>query len=753
MEQSPSKTDQFKELKKLITTLTHTGEKELDPPVLKGITRICKISNDYVIHAYNLLIGYLEANHAEVRLSCFQICIELFKRSHCFRELLVSNLEQVMALTVETDLSKPLPKPRSTALSLKKLALTTIRDWAKQYGSGYKKLHLGISFLKNCKRVDLNAMALEEAAEHSREEELKRRKKAIQNEHFKKVVIEIKEKQPDIISALTEMDNCLSLLLPRPEDFFIDGEAELQGYEDTKKLEEAHDLDTRDQSSSKDYCKTPSSLSNSKVESSESDDEEDCLSKNPIFDFRKYGIINPHFSITLKVDPAQGSEPLVKKTEENAPIFESAEELFKVVTARYHPCILKWETILEKCSDLDDPTVKEVTLRINELKSRLETVVDKYKRLNMEAFHKKVLRKTSDESDTSDSDFEEVQNKAGFEAFSKSAPVKPSPANKDDTSQKKSSASKGGNKKDWSLISDENNEKDPTSVFSTLSTFSSKTSEVAPSTSKSSPSTSLSCNNKEKSKFVVEQEKSCSDVPSFHDQPGPSDDRKAKLLSLAPKLPFDIDLYHWEDEKIEAPTRLTVKPDGHRFWQKTAEDRDEIRDPDGEASLRTRVIEFTGNFEKVKWTCRAPLPSGKLCPRQDRVKCPFHGKIIARDEVGKPTIPEDQQAELERLELEKANEVPDWQDPKLLAELKESTGMDLRMPDKTKRGWRKHKPEEKKYVGLTDLKASHNTTYNRLSKKVFEKSSMRRVAADLNKLDRKRFRDKYGDQFNYVFDH
>lgn len=54
--------------------------------------------------------------------------------------------------------------------------------------------------------------------------------------------------------------------------------------------------------------------------------------------------------------------------------------------------------------------------------------------------------------------------------------------------------------------------------------------------------------------------------------------------------------------------------------------------------------------------------------------------------------------------------------------LQESTGVDLRMPDKSKRGWRKHVPgEEKKYVGLTDIKASHNTTYSRLSKKVFQK--------------------------------
>jgi hypothetical protein len=32
--------------------------------------------------------------------------------------------------------------------------------------------------------------------------------------------------------------------------------------------------------------------------------------------------------------------------------------------------------------------------------------------------------------------------------------------------------------------------------------------------------------------------------------------RKAKLLAVAPKLPFDIDLYHWEDDKVQAPTMV-----------------------------------------------------------------------------------------------------------------------------------------------------------------------------------------------------
>lgn len=33
-------------------------------------------------------------------------------------------------------------------------------------------------------------------------------------------------------------------------------------------------------------------------------------------------------------------------------------------------------------------------------------------------------------------------------------------------------------------------------------------------------------------------------------------ERKKELLKIAPKRPFDIDLYHWEDEKLPTPTIL-----------------------------------------------------------------------------------------------------------------------------------------------------------------------------------------------------
>lgn len=63
-----------------------------------------------------------------------------------------------------------------------------------------------------------------------------------------------------------------------------------------------------------------------------------------------------------------------------------------------------------------------------------------------------------------------------------------------------------------------------------------------------------------------------------------------------------------------------VRAEGSRFWHSSLEELEEVPVPDGIPSLRTRVIEFAGKFEPVQWTCRAQLPSGKLCPRRDRYK-------------------------------------------------------------------------------------------------------------------------------------
>ena len=122
----------------------------------------------------------------------------------------------------------------------------------------------------------------------------------------------------------------------------------------------------------------------------------------------------------------------------------------------------------------------------------------------------------------------------------------------------------------------------------------------------------------------------------------------------------------------------------------------------------THHIELSEEFEPVKWACRALLPSGNICPRRDRYKCPLHGPIVARDELGSPLDPN-------AVVSPSKSQVPEWQDPVLLAEIKAATGVDLTIPVKGKR------LKKNKYPNLTDIKALNNTARSRLEKKVFNK--------------------------------
>lgn len=225
----------------------------------------------------------------------------------------------------------------------------------------------------------------------------------------------------------------------------------------------------------------------------------------------------------------------------------------------------------------------------------------------------------------------------------------------------------------------------------------------------------------------------------------PERDENRSGVVVVPKLPFDIDLYHWEDEQLSAPRILPTNQDGHSFWTSNAvmdTDCNGIIQPGGSEILRTRVIEFTGKFERVDRQCRAPLPSGRLCPREDRFKCPFHGRIVPRDDLGRVVDLENKII----LEKEKKQNVPDWQDPQLLRDIQYQTGVDLKMPEKGSRRKRKRNSN------LTNLKKEQDTPRTRLEKKVFKKSSVKKVANILDGIDQRKFRDKFGDQFNYVHD-
>ncbi|CAJ0961197.1 unnamed protein product [Ranitomeya imitator] len=183
----------------------------------------------------------------------------------------------------------------------------------------------------------------------------------------------------------------------------------------------------------------------------------------------------------------------------------------------------------------------------------------------------------------------------------------------------------------------------------------------------------------------------------------------------------------------------------HRFWAPN-ETEEEVENKEVEAMLKTRYISFPGKFVPVQHKCKAPLANGSLCERQDRIKCPFHGKIIPRDELGVPVNPEDREREAKE-KFEKQAREQDWRDPEVMWEIEQATGEDLGSSRCHKKG--KKKKKKKKYPNLTDLKQKANTSRSRLEKKVFNTRSVKRMISAMNQMDQRRH-EKFANQFNYA---
>jgi hypothetical protein len=124
---------------------------------------------------------------------------------------------------------------------------------------------------------------------------------------------------------------------------------------------------------------------------------------------------------------------------------------------------------------------------------------------------------------------------------------------------------------------------------------------------------------------------------------------------------------------------------------------------------------FVNELPEIKWKCRVSLGNGKLCERMDRYKCPFHGRIIARNDQGQ-AIDETIRIQEEEQRVKKRT-IPEWQDPEMLEDIRLATGIDLRVNEGNKRKKKKKKIES----GLTELAIEENTTRKRLEKRILNR--------------------------------
>ena len=156
-------------------------------------------------------------------------------------------------------------------------------------------------------------------------------------------------------------------------------------------------------------------------------------------------------------------------------------------------------------------------------------------------------------------------------------------------------------------------------------------------------------------------------------------------------------------EDLQMPDQMIVDPDKSRFWVSDGREGEVVS-----VGRLQRVSQFLPptDPQPALRKCGATLPNGQLCPRRGKVRCPLHGAMV-----------------------------PDNEGSSCKQSLKKLTA-----------------PEKNKIRKSSKLKSAKNydeSSKSRIGKKIFNKSSAKRVAKDLRCYDKIRTKNKFTDQFNY----
>ncbi|NXO79950.1 UVSSA protein, partial [Sitta europaea] len=737
-------------LAELVEELTTSGEPQLEPGRMKELKKICKSSEEHISHAYHLLVTRLQEEHAEMRFSAFQVVQELFARSHQFRTLLISNFQEFLELTVGIDHEQPLPPPKEVAQKLRKAAIKAVQDWHEKYGEAYKQLSLGYHFLKQNKKVDFQDVNARTVAERRREEEKQKRLENIYKEKVKRTEREMEEMSQEIADTLTEMENCFQLLMPDPFNFGLNNiDLELSKQTSANEAGAARPLsspgavnpsylgciDDEQPCCSKDILPVSQCVTtdgNQEVDEKPEQKELDggtCSAiqySGPALDdedyqtfVRSHGLISHKYTLDLEVS----TDIKVQENEDNTAIINSVMDAHKLLRNKFWPSVQSWIQLLTRAGVNDDRLRRAI-----ELKNKLESAMKKYKEMNIsfKARKRKVMKAwdDDDDDDEDEDEFVEVPEKEGYEPhipdhLRKEYGLEPQSPPKAPVAKASAGAAPLSCRTQPKGNEDE---LDPTCAAATLKLIRDKLPKL--------PSPRAS-------------ESATSETANLEDPD--SKRRKLEERAKAPLMPFGLDLHYWGEDQPSAGKILKFTSE-HRFWA-PSEVEEEVENKEITEMLKTRYITFAGKFEPVKHKCRAPMPDGTLCERQDRIKCPFHGKIIPRDDSGIPVNAEDRARE-EKMKFEKQAAQPEWRDPEFMREVEAATGLDLGSSKSSGKGQKK-KGKKQKYPNLTDLKQQANTSRSRLEKKVFNKGAMKRVMKAMNRVDQRKH-EKFANQFNYA---
>lgn len=561
--------EQCERLSQLVEDLTTSGEPTLNSEKLKELKKVCKLSEHYIKHVYHLIMTQLNKDHAEIRLAAFQIVNELFVRSHQFRILLISDFQEFLELTVETDFDQPLPPPKEVAQKLKQIAIKSVQEWQEKYGDAYKKLSLGYHFLKHIKKVDFQDVRARTQAERKREEERQRRLENINKVKVKKVEEEMGEMIEEMENCLTELEACFHLLMPHLDEFTINGKEYLLEQEVTNETDQSNfiaggqqdahshctDLfDDEQPCSSKDLPPLPSvkiapenqalgekTESPQQDESSESEEFESDEENEEAF-IRNHGLVSHKYFLNLEIDTGLK----VREDEDNTAVVSNIKDFERLVNKKYLPTVQYWIQVFTKAG-VHDGRLKQAI----DLKNAMEAAIKKHEEMNInyKNRNRKVMKATDEDEDDDDDDFVEVPEKEGYEPhipdhLREEYGLEPRVQKSEQTARAvKASAGPQSSCPQLRPPRRRDEDLDPTCAAATLKILKKKLDVMY-----SMPGTSEE----------ADIQPSTSADPGLSEEHGSNKRKREQEKERAPVMPFGLDLYYWGKEQSTAGQILKV---------------------------------------------------------------------------------------------------------------------------------------------------------------------------------------------------
>ncbi|KAL5571433.1 hypothetical protein UlMin_021030 [Ulmus minor] len=221
----------------LIEMATDSTEPDVDPRLLKAIKSVVRNSDSELRFAAHTLMDLMKRDHSQIRYLTLIIIDQLFMRSKLFRNLIIENMDKLLALSVGFRNTQPLPDPPAVATLLRTKAIEFLEKWNDSFGIHYRHLRLGVDYLKNTLRFQFPNLQANAARRQQERREREKRTKEILLKKFETLKESFSSIKDEIQSTIDEIGECLDIVRSGDENKFLGIPLDEEDFEEIRSSE------------------------------------------------------------------------------------------------------------------------------------------------------------------------------------------------------------------------------------------------------------------------------------------------------------------------------------------------------------------------------------------------------------------------------------------------------------------------------------------------------------------------------------